>query len=105
MHLDQGEPAAHGWGRLDDLALHEEFERRLPASGTRLVLVDGRSGAGKTTAAERIAAVLEAAVVLPAPERPSTSTSRVPDAGSLRSSSSWSARSSRRRHPWAAGSP
>ncbi len=63
MHLDPDEPAVAAWRRLDHAALRAELERLLPASGTRLVLVDGRSGAGKTTAAERIARALDAAIV------------------------------------------
>jgi len=63
MRLDPHEPATQGWRRLDDVQLQEQLEALLPASGTRLILVDGRSGAGKTTAAERIAVALAAAVV------------------------------------------
>ncbi len=63
MHLDPDEPAAAAWRRLDHDGLRAEFERVLPASGRRSVLVDGRSGAGKTTAAERIARALDAAIV------------------------------------------
>lgn len=39
------------------------LESLVPGTGRRLVLVDGRSGSGKTTVAARIAALLGAAVV------------------------------------------
>lgn len=64
MRLRPVEPEVPVWERIDDAALQSRLESLLGASPTRLILVDGRSGAGKTTWAERIASFLEGSVVV-----------------------------------------
>ena len=62
MLLPPEEPEASGWEVLDEPALASRLGALLPA-GRALVLVDGRSGGGKSTAAARIASALGGAVV------------------------------------------
>lgn len=52
-----------GWQSVDAPGLTDLLGRLLPAVGPALVLVDGRSGSGKTTAAQRLAAATGAGVV------------------------------------------
>ncbi|MEI2730793.1 MAG: hypothetical protein V9G08_02060 [Dermatophilaceae bacterium] len=70
MDLDPLEPEAGPWVALDPAGLAERVRAllRRPRAGTgrhtrSLVLVDGRSGAGKTTLAEMLAQALPAALV------------------------------------------
>jgi len=63
MRLYPGEPAAPSWQAVDDLGLIRTLHRLLPADPPALVLVDGRSGAGKTTFAGRLERLLGAALV------------------------------------------
>ena len=63
MDLHAEEPAAGPWRSLDDDALAYELTARLRGRHPALVLVDGRSGAGKTVASERVARLLGADVV------------------------------------------
>ena len=63
MDLHDEEPAAGPWRSLDDEALTYELTARLRGRFPALLLVDGRSGAGKTTAAERVARLLGADVI------------------------------------------
>jgi hypothetical protein len=64
MRLHAEEPEARSWEPLDDTALTSRVRAVLPAQdGCALVLVDGRSGGGKSTFAERLAPLLDAAVV------------------------------------------
>lgn len=63
MRLHAGEPHARGWDRLDDAALTVRLRSLLPHGERRLVLVDGRSGSGKSTVADRLARLLDGVVV------------------------------------------
>jgi predicted PilT family ATPase len=74
MHLHPEEPEAISWESLDDFELAVRLRALLPVEIHALVLVDGRSGSGKSTFAERLArGVGSAKVVLPdALETPST---------------------------------
>lgn len=51
------------WEPVDDSELADRVGALLPAAHHALVLVDGRSGSGKSTFAERLARLLHAAVV------------------------------------------
>ncbi len=62
MQLHPGEPAVPDWERVSDADLALRLRRLLPG-GDGLVLVDGRSGGGKTTWASRIARLLDSPVV------------------------------------------
>jgi hypothetical protein len=63
VDLHPEEPLAGPWRSLDDEALAYELTARLRGRHPALVLVDGRSGAGKTFASERVARLLGADVV------------------------------------------
>jgi hypothetical protein len=63
MHLHAGEPEAGPWDRLGDDALTERVRSLLPDSGRTLILVDGRSGSGKSTVGDRLARLLHGVVV------------------------------------------
>jgi|SRR6478735_5912189 len=62
MRLHPEETEAGPWRHVDDAEL-AELLRRLLGDGRSVLLVDGRSGGGKTTFAERAARLLEGAVV------------------------------------------
>ncbi len=64
MRLRPVEPEVRAWERIDNAGLQSRLERVMGVAPTRLVLIDGRSGAGKTTWAERVAAILEGSVVV-----------------------------------------
>lgn len=64
MRLRPGEPEVPAWERIDGAGLRSILEGVMGVSPTRLILVDGRSGAGKTTWAGRIASILEGSVVI-----------------------------------------
>lgn len=57
------EPDLSGWRRMPDPQLAELARSYLIGPGPHLVLVDGRSAAGKTTFAERLARLLGAGLV------------------------------------------
>ena len=63
MRLHPEEPEAPSWEALDDAGLTLRIRRLLPAKGHALVLVDGRSGAGKSTFGARLAQLLDGALV------------------------------------------
>ena len=63
MHLHPEEPEARSWASVDDVELVDRVRALLPAENMALVLVDGRSGSGKSTFAERLARILDGAVV------------------------------------------
>lgn len=63
MDLYAEEPELGPYRGRDDPALRTLVRGLVPANRPVLVLVDGRSGAGKTTAAGRLAAALDASVV------------------------------------------
>jgi hypothetical protein len=63
MGLHAGEPRARGWEPLDDVALAGRLRSLLPDRTRTLVLVDGRSGSGKSTVADKVARLLEGVVV------------------------------------------
>ena len=63
MHLHPEEPEARSWELLDDVELAVRVRALLPTEKHALVLVDGRSGSGKSTFAERLARLLDGAVV------------------------------------------
>ena len=63
MHLHPEEPEARSWEPLDDVDLAICVRALLPEQNHALVLVDGRSGSGKSTFAERLARLLAGAVV------------------------------------------
>ncbi len=63
MHLDPQEPEARSWEPLDDVGLAVRLRALLPAGDQALVLVDGRSGSGKTTFAERLVRLLDGELV------------------------------------------
>ena len=62
MRLHPEETEAGPWRRVDDHELRALLTRLLPR-GRGVLLVDGRSGGGKSTFAERAAALLSGAVV------------------------------------------
>lgn len=62
MRLHPEETEAGPWSHVDDGALSALLTRQLP-EGRGVLLVDGRSGSGKSTFAERAAALLGGAVV------------------------------------------
>lgn len=57
------EPAVENWELVGDDGLHALVERLLPPGPNHLILVDGRSGSGKSTFATRLARLLEGQVV------------------------------------------
>lgn len=57
------EPEVTDWEPLDDATLRARVAALLPADRPALVLVDGRSGSGKSTFASRLARLLGAGVV------------------------------------------
>ena len=59
MHLHPEEPEASSWEPLDDVELAVRVRALLPAENHALVLVDGRSGSGKSTFAERLARLID----------------------------------------------
>lgn len=63
MRLDPDEPEAGPWRAVSPDELRSVLQRFLEGVRVPLVLVDGRSGSGKSTFAERAAALLGAAVV------------------------------------------
>lgn len=63
MRLHSEEPKPHSWEVLDDGELTVRLRGTLPAGDRSLVLVDGRSGGGKSTFASRLTRLLGAAVV------------------------------------------
>jgi hypothetical protein len=63
MRLYPEEPEASSWEPLDDVELAVRLRALLPAEMLALVLVDGRSGSGKSTFTERLARLLDGAVV------------------------------------------
>lgn len=63
MLLHPEEPEARAWEPLADYELAARLSSLLPTGGNDLVLVDGRSGAGKSTFAARLARLLGAVVV------------------------------------------
>ena len=63
MRLHPQEPEARSWEPLDDVELTVRMRALLPPGEHALILVDGRSGAGKSTAAERLARLLDGALV------------------------------------------
>jgi energy-coupling factor transporter ATP-binding protein EcfA2 len=63
MRLHPEEPEAGPWEALSHAALARRVRAALPAGERWLILVDGRSGGGKTTFASRLAGLLGAAVV------------------------------------------
>ena len=63
VHLYAEEPEADSWELFDDVELTVRVRALLPAGRHALILVDGRSGSGKSTFADRLARLLDAAVV------------------------------------------
>ncbi len=63
MRLHPEEPEAPSWEPLDDPELAVRMRALLPPGDQVLILVDGRSGGGKSTFAERGARLLDGAVV------------------------------------------
>jgi len=63
MRLHPQEPEAQSWEPLDDAELTVRMRALLPPGDQVLILVDGRSGGGKSTFAERVARLLDGAVV------------------------------------------
>ena len=63
MRLHPEEAEAPSWVPLDDLQLRARVRALLPASNRALILVDGRSGSGKSTFAARLAGLFDSAVV------------------------------------------
>lgn len=63
MRLHPEEPAASSWETLDDVELAARIRGQLPEQGQALILVDGRSGAGKSTFAGRLVRLLDGALV------------------------------------------
>lgn len=57
------EPAVENWELVDDDELRVLVEHLLPPGLNHLILVDGRSGSGKSTFARRLASLLEGQVV------------------------------------------
>lgn len=63
MHLHSEEPQASSWEALDEVELTARVRALLPAEKPALVLIDGRSGSGKSTVAERLSRLLGTALV------------------------------------------
>ena len=63
MQLHPEEPEACSWEPLEDSELAVRVRELLPADESCLVLVDGRSGGGKSTFAERLSRLLDGALV------------------------------------------
>lgn len=63
MHVYSEEPQVSLWEALDDVELAAHVRAFFPAEKAALVLVDGRSGGGKSTFAERLAQLLGSALV------------------------------------------
>ncbi|HEY8651628.1 MAG TPA: hypothetical protein VIL87_00840 [Dermatophilaceae bacterium] len=63
MHLHPGEPQAGSWEALDDVELTARVRALFSAEKPALVLVDGRSGGGKSTFAGRLSQLLDGALV------------------------------------------
>ncbi|NMM32704.1 MAG: hypothetical protein HHJ13_01630, partial [Phycicoccus sp.] len=63
MHMHAEEPPVSLWEALDDVELTARVRALLPAEKPALVLVDGRSGGGKSTFAERLSQLLGSALV------------------------------------------
>ena len=63
MRLPAEEPAATAWRSVTDDELRTRLRQLLPEAGSALVLVDGRSGSGKSTVAARLARLLGAPLV------------------------------------------
>lgn len=63
MRLYPEEPRARPWQRVDDVELAARVRGILPQGQRVLILVDGRSGSGKSTFAERLAGLLGGVVV------------------------------------------
>ncbi len=63
MALHRGEPLVTDWTSVDDAALAQVLAATAGRERPALVLVDGGSGSGKSTAATRCAAVLDAPLV------------------------------------------
>jgi len=63
VHLYAEEPEARSWELVDNAELAVRVRALLPAGKPALILVDGRSGSGKSTFAERLARLLDAALV------------------------------------------
>ncbi len=61
--LHEEEPIVESWELLDDNELSTRIHDLLPDKKQRLILIDGRSGSGKTTFAQKTAELLDAAVV------------------------------------------
>jgi hypothetical protein len=57
------EPLIPSWEAVDDLELTVRARALVPAGHRALVLVDGRSGAGKSTFGQRLARLLDGALV------------------------------------------
>ena len=64
MRLSPVEPHVSAWERVDDAEMRSRVEGVMRVSPTRLILVDGRSGAGKTTWAERLAEMVKGSALL-----------------------------------------
>lgn len=62
MRTDPAEPMFDAWEPLDEPALSARVQALLPP-GLRLILVDGRSGSGKSTFAAKLARILSAPIV------------------------------------------
>lgn len=63
MRLHPEEPEAPSWETLGDAELTLRIRKLLPAKGQALILVDGRSGAGKSTFGAHLALLLDGALV------------------------------------------
>jgi hypothetical protein len=63
MRLHPEEAEAPSWVAVDDVELGARVRQLLPAGGRGLILVDGRSGSGKSTFATRLARLLDSSVV------------------------------------------
>lgn len=57
------EPAVTAWEPVDDSGLRTRVQALLPLDRAPLILVDGRSGGGKSTFAGRLAGLVDATVV------------------------------------------
>ncbi|HSR84212.1 MAG TPA: hypothetical protein VLM11_08535 [Streptosporangiaceae bacterium] len=63
MRLHPEEAEAPSWVAVDDVELGARVRQLLPAGDRGLILVDGRSGSGKSTFSARLARLLDATVV------------------------------------------
>jgi hypothetical protein len=63
MQLHAEEPQARSWEALDDVELTAHVRALLPADKLALVLIDGRSGGGKSSFAGRLSQLLDSALV------------------------------------------